>query len=174
MKKSICLFLFAFYSLFIKADLRQKIFGSLLPEPQKIEIIGEESGVCLDSIVGFRLYGKAEIPFGQKKFPSRVCSAKEKNTISLHLDKNISHGEGYRIVAQHGKIDITAKTKSGLFYGLQTLIQLAENTKELGLPLPAFEITDEPDADYLGTSVEMVKTGKRLHCETGQDSYILG
>lgn len=149
------MYLFVFYALFASADVKQRIFGSLLPEPQEIEIIGEESGVCLDSIVGFRLYGKAEIPFGQKKFPDRICSAKERNTINLHLDKGISHREGYRIVVQNGKIDITAKTKSGLFYGLQTLAQLAENTKELGLPLPAFKITDEPDADYRAIHIDL-------------------
>lgn len=135
--------------------LHDNLFGSLLPEPQSIEIIESDSYISLDSILGFSLVGKARIPFGQKYFPNRVFPTHARNVISLQLDKKISHREGYQIVAQDGKICIKAQTQSGLLYGVQTLIQLVQNAKELQLSLPAFKITDKPDADYRSIHIDL-------------------
>ena len=74
---------------------------------------------------------------------------------SLHLEvapiKGITSPEGYRIEATTDKVAITAGSGAGLFYGLQTVIQLldAEGT------IPTGTITDEPEFAYRGLMLDV-------------------
>lgn len=158
MKRNIFLLVLSFVLSSVYANHygeHDKLFNTLLPEPQNIEILGNDGKVNMDSILGFSLVGKAKLPFGQQYFPNKVFSAYEQKTISLQLDKKISHREGYEILVQNGKVNIRAQTQAGLLYGVQTLIQLAQNAKELQQSLPAFKITDKPDADFRAIHIDL-------------------
>ena len=62
----------------------------------------------------------------------------------------ISSPEGYTLTATPHGIDIEACTGAGLFYGLQTLLQLdADGT------IPAVSIKDEPRLDYRGIMIDV-------------------
>ncbi len=74
---------------------------------------------------------------------------------SLHLEvapiEGITSPESYRIEATTDKVAITAGSGAGLFYGLQTVIQLldAEGT------IPTGTITDEPEFAYRGLMLDV-------------------
>lgn len=72
--------------------------------------------------------------------------------------------EAYRLVIEAGKVTITAKTKAGFFYGLQTIKQLlpnaffgkAKNTTAQWV-LPQLEITDEPKFGHRGYMLDVAR-----------------
>ena len=51
--------------------------------------------------------------------------------------------EGYQLIAKHNKISILSNTKSGIFYGIQTLLQLVKLGK-----IQTFEIIDKPQFQW--------------------------
>ncbi|MFB3922034.1 MAG: glycoside hydrolase family 20 zincin-like fold domain-containing protein [Terriglobia bacterium] len=63
---------------------------------------------------------------------------------ALDRDRTILAEQAYKIVLSPNSIDITANAAPGLFYGVQTLLQLIR-PKEGKLWLPEGEITDWPD-----------------------------
>ncbi|MGE5645401.1 MAG: beta-N-acetylhexosaminidase [Acidobacteriota bacterium] len=52
--------------------------------------------------------------------------------------------QGYRLRAAAGKIEISGNSEQGLFYGVQTLLQLIRRTETGALAVPAGEIEDWP------------------------------
>lgn len=74
----------------------------------------------------------------------------EDGSITLRHDPAIAHPEGYRLRVAPEAVEISAGTSQGLFYGVQTLRQLAPAEVEAPAPLagidwrlPAVEIEDE-------------------------------
>ncbi len=55
--------------------------------------------------------------------------------------------EGYHLVIEPDGIELEGRSMAGVFYGLQTLTQLAE---QFGSELPALVIEDEPDFEWRG------------------------
>ncbi|HUU27785.1 MAG TPA: beta-N-acetylhexosaminidase [archaeon] len=55
--------------------------------------------------------------------------------------------QGYRIEITSGKIEITGNSETGLFYGVQSLIQLLRRNPNGALTLPEGTITDWPDLE---------------------------
>jgi len=53
--------------------------------------------------------------------------------------------EGYMLEVGDGRVMIKARKAAGLFYGYQTLLQLGEDARDLGIPMPACHIVDYPD-----------------------------
>ncbi len=147
--------LFSIIALPLYAQPKNELFLTLLPIPRNIQILEEKSEVFPRDIVGFHLGKKTKIPFGQTYFPNKEYPAAGKNIISLSIDKSIKHNEGYKLSSQNGIILIKARTQAGLLYGLQTLIQLSQNSEELRLPIPAFVIEDEPETEYRSIQIDM-------------------
>ena len=52
--------------------------------------------------------------------------------------------EGYVLSAESGGLSITSKDEDGLFYGVQTLLQLLKKSKDM-ITVPGMRITDWPD-----------------------------
>lgn len=69
-------------------------------------------------------------------------------TINLIIDSKVNAKEGYVLEVTPDKINIKASTENGLFYGIQTLVQLVPVTgsKEL----PCVNIVDEPRFGWRG------------------------
>lgn len=55
------------------------------------------------------------------------------------------HEEGYVLEMADGNVKITARQEVGLFYGYQTLLQIAEEARDLDKKIPACRIIDYPD-----------------------------
>ncbi len=60
-----------------------------------------------------------------------ITNREKKATLILGIDVNISKAEAYKLVITPKIISITASTKSGIYYGVQSLLQLLETNKKL-------------------------------------------
>ena len=119
----------------------------------KIRNIAVQLKNTIDSATGF------DIP---------IQSAATKNTISLKVDTNLAnsaHEEGYRLSVADQVVTLEASTASGLFYGMQSLLQLLppqiyqtdytlvpQNTEWV---IPAVEIKDYPRFSYRGMHLDV-------------------
>ncbi|MFC4097239.1 beta-N-acetylhexosaminidase [Euzebyella saccharophila] len=78
--------------------------------------------------------------------------------IVLQLDASIAHNEGYGLNVSYDNVRVTGKTATGVFYGLQTLLQLAEeNEASTDLTVPAVTIKDHPRFAYRGMMLDVAR-----------------
>ena len=83
-----------------------------------------------------------------------TAAARNTPAIRLAIAKNlpeIDSPEGYKLSVKSKGILISALEPAGLFYGLQTLIQLADGSDTI----PALEITDYPRMEYRGMMLDI-------------------
>ena len=66
-------------------------------------------------------------------------------------DSVLSSPDGYFLKSEKGHIEIMANTKTGIFYGVATLLQLVEKDKR-GYSIPAVTIADYPSLKMRGIS----------------------
>lgn len=80
----------------------------------------------------------------------------DKNLIKLIVDHNYK-GETnqYTLKSNVSSITITSKTDTGIFNGIQTLIQLLPTTKSTTLKVPAIAIMDYPRFEYRGMHLDV-------------------
>ncbi len=83
--------------------------------------------------------------------------------VRLTLDPQLSHlhREGYRLAVTEDGVDITAPAKAGVFYGIQTLLQLLPPAiygqgprVEITWVLPLVEIEDHPRFSWRGAMLD--------------------
>lgn len=79
-------------------------------------------------------------------------SKKNKNGIEFRLDKNFK-GEAYALTINDRTVTIQGDT-AGLFYGLQTLLQLMPLDESTTVTLPQVTIKDEPRFKYRGAMLD--------------------
>lgn len=91
-----------------------------------------------------------------------VSTQSEKNNIQLLLDDSItSNAEGYRLTIATDHIIIKANTTQGLFYGMQSLMQLlpsndiAHTSENIAFAVSALEIKDEPAFLWRGMHLDV-------------------
>ncbi|WP_301921005.1 beta-N-acetylhexosaminidase [Ferruginibacter sp.] len=84
-------------------------------------------------------------------------SAQPGNYIKLVTKKNIEKpsSDAYNLVVAPMGVTISGDTYSGIFYGIQTLIQLLPVTKNVSLKIPAVSIADSPRFIYRGMMLDV-------------------
>ncbi|MGL5706279.1 MAG: family 20 glycosylhydrolase [Tannerellaceae bacterium] len=91
-----------------------------------------------------------------------VDATPSSNFVSLAVDTSIETGdEGYTLVSDSKGVTVIGKTPQGLFYGMQTLLQLlpaeiesATAVKGIAWSLPAVTIKDEPRFEWRGIMLD--------------------
>lgn len=93
----------------------------------------------------------------QPSFLNREVVAKSVSKgISLQkLPKASSSSEGYSLIVNADGITVSSATDTGLFYGLQTLLQLAEPAGDNLWQVAAVRIEDAPRFDYRGLMIDV-------------------
>lgn len=88
--------------------------------------------------------------------------SKDRNYIRFKIDRMSSktdsalrNAEGYTIICTKNKIEITASTIKGLFYGLQSLTQLIQKSNTGALSIKACTIKDYPRFAYRGMHLDV-------------------
>ncbi|WP_286761359.1 beta-N-acetylhexosaminidase [Salegentibacter sp. UBA1130] len=78
-------------------------------------------------------------------------------TIKLEIDKNLDlDKEGYQLKISADNIAISAPTTAGVFYGMQSVLQLFPGIRtNEKITLPAMEITDEPAFAWRGMMLDV-------------------
>src|SRR5512137_1317081 len=118
----------------------------VIPQPQSVELLGgiglkpgdlqwlQLKGAFARPVTGPLLSGLPEIDKGAGVLTLRL----------VNTDAVPPSAEGYVLSISNGAVDITSRGEAGLFYGCQTLEQLLEDARDVGVPVPACKITDEP------------------------------
>ncbi|CAM3721251.1 family 20 glycosylhydrolase [Flavobacterium chungbukense] len=156
-------FLFLFFALSFlsgKAQNSQQNI-SIIPAPNFYKLIG-------DSI---RINGKVQINFKNKNYSEKelksakilesILNAKansKKSNLKIEFDssKNLSSKEGYRIEITLNKITIIGQ-EEGLFYAVQSLLQLLPNKIYTEIKLPCLIIEDQPRYSYRGLHLDVCR-----------------
>ncbi|HLY70662.1 MAG TPA: family 20 glycosylhydrolase [Puia sp.] len=79
------------------------------------------------------------------------------NSIELAISKNNgqpNHADGYTLITYQSKAVITGQNDAGVFYGIQTMIQLLPTDKSSSLKIPAVTIEDYPRFSYRGLMLD--------------------
>jgi hexosaminidase len=137
-------------------DLRGMGF-SLIPAPQKIELSGKklvfdgswtsDSKLNADHIALERLQSGALELCGIKftgNGENKIFLEIKEGSVNKDLTAEIAK-QAYRIVISSGQVKITGNSDAGLFYGVQSLLQLLRPESYGGFSLPEGTITDWPD-----------------------------
>lgn len=79
------------------------------------------------------------------------------NCIILKEDNNISSGEGYHLLITPSKVILSAKTSTGLFWGIETIRQLlpVSVSAAKALKIPSVEIKDQPAYGWRGMHLDV-------------------
>ena len=77
--------------------------------------------------------------------------------IQLKIDSSLTHPEGYKLTIDYKTISISGKTSAGVFYGIQSLIQLLPISPNANqeVTLPAVSIEDSPRYSYRGMHLDV-------------------
>lgn len=156
---------------FVQKPYNQGI--NITPKPQEMtsgegffkltpKVVFVSNDAEADKIAGF-FQSKIERPTGfsmtiQKEVPAS-------NYIQLKLKNELPvNNEGYLLDVTPSQIIIQAKTSQGLFYGMQTLMQLLPAeiespvlVKETEWMIPAVQIKDEPRFAYRGMHLDVCR-----------------
>ncbi|MCT4587019.1 MAG: beta-N-acetylhexosaminidase [Carboxylicivirga sp.] len=139
---------------------------ALVPKP--VELKKQEGTFLLDKhttiTYAISLAREAEFFTSQIKVATGLdikrTDTKTKQLIELKLDNTINESigeEGYQLVVEKKKVTITAKSNTGIFYGLQSLLQLLPdyafsrvNTNAVSITIPCVSIVDYPRFKWRG------------------------
>jgi hexosaminidase len=87
-----------------------------------------------------------------------------KTLIIASIDKSIANDEGYQLDISSEKILLKAKTTAGIFYGIQTILQLLPEEiekdsvqKNIKWQVPCVVIKDEPRFGYRGIMLDVAR-----------------
>ncbi|MGY5238189.1 glycoside hydrolase family 20 zincin-like fold domain-containing protein [Clostridium tertium] len=133
---------------------------NLIPMPRKIQYIKEEFklkkevNIILDYNCSFDdlnsailLQEEIDNTFGFKVNITKALNYHIYNTFICLKKKSSMEDEEYKLSIKKDNIEINASTSKGLFYGIQTLIQII---REYGYSLPGVIIEDKPYFKHRG------------------------
>lgn len=78
-------------------------------------------------------------------------------TIQIRLSNTIANAEGYQLRISLTQISIKAKTSAGVFYAVQSLLQLIQPGSNYSLKIPCATIIDEPRFAYRGIMLDVAR-----------------
>lgn len=131
----------------------------IIPEPQsmtvekgvfnlkkKLNIVSNLTGKDLDNMVEYLQASPLSVQYTGKKSNS--------NYLKLNIDTTLDMGdEGYTLDVTSRGVDIKARTSDGLFYGLQSVLQLAEDNDYKSIA--KVSVKDEPRFRYRGMHLDV-------------------
>ena len=146
---------------------------SLIPEPVRLVeapgsflidadtvIVADESASPEAELLASRLATATGRPFDIAAPASKPAGSR----IEFKIDDSLTKigDEGYRLRVGVSRVTITARTRAGLFYGLQTLLQLLppaifDVAGAEGLSIPCVEIEDYPRFVWRGAMLDVAR-----------------
>jgi hexosaminidase len=129
----------------------------LLSKTTLIEANGYDANHCATVFNDYLLknYGFTLMVKNAASLPPRA------HVISFDLRANTTAAEGYHLLNTHNSISITSNDGAGLFYGLQSLMQMTDaafrppmNGAPLSVEVPCADINDAPRFPYRGMHLD--------------------
>lgn len=145
--------------LFCTLRLSAQTKPSIIPLPAKMEerkgaftidknVYISYPSASLKGLAGFAQSALKETTGVAPGLRTGMWMQKGAKTISLIIDPKVTAAEGYTLEVTSNKINIKARTENGLFYGIQTLVQLVP--VKGGNKLSCVYIEDEPRFSWRG------------------------
>jgi hexosaminidase len=167
MKKTVFLILFICFILKLSA---QQV--NIIPQPLEMNlgdvkenfmlrnntIIYTNDTLCNPSISFLIHY--VQTNYGIKLIQKAKLASTDQNVINLYCQLRVHNQhsnwkEQYSVDVIKNGIKVRAETPTGIFYGIQTLIQLLPTTKTAMLKIPSVSIIDEPRFQYRGMHLDV-------------------
>lgn len=125
---------------------------NLIPRPNSLQL---RSGFA-DVSSGFKLLTDNLPQDAAQRFSDYLAAASLTTNgsgmpLKLKLTDENPDSEAYALSVRKNGVEISAHSEAGLFYGIQTLIQLTEN----GTQIPFLEIEDSPRFAYRGLHIDV-------------------
>ncbi|BFM12088.1 family 20 glycosylhydrolase [Simiduia litorea] len=154
---------------FIQSETSQPV--SIIPLPASVKKLEGEFFVNAQTVIvaeegALSVAEYIQSQFGPAtgyRFPI-VSSNNVDNAITLLLDDAFSE-EAYRLIVTANGVQISASTRAGLFWGVQSLRQLFSQDIELNAPvnkrvwpIAAVDIEDQPAFSYRGMHLDVSRT----------------
>lgn len=144
----------------------------IIPKPSEGKLTGGEpflitkntpfffvSGRCMANVIEFNSLLKKTYGF-EMPWIMEVTDSNQK-FIFLHLtkDSTITNAEGYQIESNKDWIKITATTRTGIFYGMVSILQLMQPSMdgEGAFTVPACKINDQPRFSWRGMHLDVCR-----------------
>lgn len=165
MKNHFILFFLIFLNASIaKAQTTDPNLG-IIPAPKSVNVLMGQFAVNQKTVIQYENKGDRQTAqlfhdFLKEKYlidlPVSKFSVKKKSGAILFSSKEADKipAEGYKLNIGPTMITVTGKD-AGLFYGLQTLMQLFPIEKDAKLYIPCAEINDEPRFKYRGMHLDV-------------------
>lgn len=133
----------------------KQLAGEVIIDPSTLLIAKGSSEKAIAAV--FNEYLKQ-----QNGYALRVASTPvlNKPSVILSLSKSKGRAEGYQLAAGKRGITIAGNDAAGLFYGMQTLLQLLEPSAETGsiqIKVPYLQIEDYPRFAYRGMHLDVAR-----------------
>lgn len=145
----------------------------IIPKPQNIVLQKGEFVLSSKTSICYSTTGSKKVADFFSSKLNRATGIKfnttrkylKNNSIQLIIDTTlIKNNEGYKLTVKNRVITVKAKTAQGLFYGMQTLMQLfppeIENktvVKNIKWSVPGIIINDEPRFEYRGVMLDVCR-----------------
>lgn len=139
----------------------------VIPKPVSVKLLADSCRVTNPLLI---YYSDEELSFSAEYLMDRLAALSHisgqssltsmippgNSPIILTLDKEVKHEEGYRLVIGEN-IQLTGRKPQGVFYGIQTLIQLIYNSGDSAdaIVLPAMDIEDYPRFSWRGMHLDV-------------------
>ena len=167
LKKIVLTFVMAAFTsaLFLQAQI------SIIPKPGKISVgngyfeIGSKTALMSNEKKSFNIdYLKSRLSSATGYLFVSTPSSGSKISLNLSANHNISK-EGYLLSITESEVEIKASDEAGIFYGIQSLLQLLPPTIYSGRAtghekwqLPCLVIEDSPKYSYRGMMLDVSRT----------------
>jgi hexosaminidase len=152
-------FLFFLFIMSLSAMAQQP---PLIPYPAKIEISSDKFILNRQSVIcspdTFEANFLQQAIFSQTGLRLPIVKKATANAIRLEVNANVDTGdESYRLDVAKNGVEITAPSATGVFYGIQTLLQLLPNKSVTSATISGMSISDRPKYKWRGMHLDVVR-----------------
>ncbi|MGB2869573.1 MAG: DUF4838 domain-containing protein [Bacteroidota bacterium] len=129
----------------------------IIPQPREVELLGG-TGLKFGELQTLQRNGNFPRPITGALLSCLPEIRKTSGVLTLQLLQNESvpqSAEGYVLRIAGGSAEISSRGHAGLFYGCQTLEQLLEDARDIGVTIPACKITDYPVMSYRAVQIDV-------------------
>lgn len=145
-----------------------KMHFRLLPQPQKVELFNGE-GLFYSDLHGLYFKNSDQKPVIDghlANLPMALSPARGVVSLIINHGLNLPSPEGYILEIRGKQVVIEALTQAGLFYGIQTLDQLLEDSKDQQIEIPSCLIMDYPEIEFRAIHLDL-----KHHLDAGHYYY---
>ncbi|MFN4007004.1 MAG: glycoside hydrolase family 20 zincin-like fold domain-containing protein, partial [Chitinophagaceae bacterium] len=139
---------------------------NIIPAPASVQFLADATPFTVRPTTAIVVQHSSLLPQAQylqqylqryyKRTLTISTTGNETNNIVLKISKVNTHGnEGYTLSVTPHKVVITANAGAGIFYGIQSLIQLIPTAVTNNISIPSLTVNDAPRFTYRGMHLDV-------------------